>query len=252
MHRRHQTRFSRTCTFFPLPAVLGLLVAALTGCSGIKAPSVPKVPSWVPVIGSEPSEPEFDPRTQTVPTETTDRVEIPAVEQADERPVPPQFTKGLQPGSTLRVAIFEGLRSTSRVFNASLTIDEQGMVTHRQLGSVLIAGMEIDEALNAIESAYRLTGRPSAQATTTHLFDIDGSGVVQIRGAVQRAGFIPHSGGITLGEALQQGGGFGSGANPGKLYVIRRGLRQLLYLSDEATLGYRLNEGDIVSVPWAL
>jgi protein involved in polysaccharide export with SLBB domain len=250
MHRRPQPRSTPLRSLSLTLLIVGLIGFATAGCSGIKTPGMPKVPTWVPVIGSD--EAEIDPRTQVVPIDPESSEPIEFSQQPVESTNAPVFTGGLQPGSTLRVAIYEGLRSTSRVFNAALTIDQAGEVNHRQLGNVRIAGLETQTALDAIETAYRLTGRPSAQTSTTHLFELDGSGVVQIKGAVVRESFLPHSGGTTLGEALQKSGGFSTGANPGKIYVIRRGFRQLLYLSNENTLSYVLNEGDIVSVPWAL
>lgn len=238
------------------------LAIALTACSGISRPSVP---GWMPVIGgeresestdeTEASVPDSEPAAPEQPTPPPVEASQTSVSDtgdvAPSDPLLPARQGGLQPGATLRVAVYEGLRSTSRVLNTTLTVDPQGQVSDRRLGEVTVAGKDPGTALGAIETALRLN-RPSAQATTTHLMQLNGVPVVQVRGAVVREDFLPRGDGLTLGEALQQSGGFGPGANPGKVYVIRRGRRQLLYLSDEATMTYRLNEGDILSVPWAL
>ncbi len=243
-------------------AVVLCAAVALTACSGISRPSVP---DWVPMLGGEretadPSGQAQDPAAADqpqadAPAESTTASLTSAgsdtIDLASSDPLLPPRQGGLQPGATMRVAVYEGLRSTSRVLNTTLTVDPEGQVTDRRLGDVSVAGMSPDEALGVIETALRLN-RPSAQATTTHLLQLNGIPVVQVRGAVVREDFLPRGDGLTLGEALQRSGGFGPGANPGKVYVIRRGRRELLYLSDEATMGFRLNEGDIVSVPWAL
>jgi len=103
----------------------------------------------------------------------------------------------------------------------SATVGPDGTITLALIGSVVAAGLPLDELTQAVRDRYARADLTDPQIT---IGVSQFSGMkVYVAGEVTSPGMLAYSGGLTLVQAIMQAGGFRNTARVGEVLVIRKG-----------------------------
>lgn len=217
---------------FTLPAAV-LTVAALSACATVKrfTPDITKLPSA---------------GFSTLKKVTKILPGMPGTDQATpEDPKMPFNARGtLGYGHTLRIHVYEGARSSKRIYNGVVMVDEKGIADFGDKGSAQVGGASLPQAAEAIAGAFRVSQR-LAKPVTVHILSVEDLPVVSITGDVLKDEYIPAWEGMTIKQAVTVAGGRKMGSTNHGVYVIREGNRRY-YSSLEAADQDEPEPGDII------
>ncbi|TDU66647.1 protein involved in polysaccharide export with SLBB domain [Prosthecobacter fusiformis] len=217
-----------------LPALAILM--GLSACATVKrfTPDVTKIPL--------PSLPKFS----TLKKVTSILPGMPDSDKATEDdPKLPFNARGtLGYGHTLRLHVYEGSRSTNRIYNGVAMIDAQGVINFGEIGSAKIGGATLPEAVEALKGTFRI-GLRVTRPITIHVLSVEDVPVVAITGDVIKDEFIPAWDGMSIQQAVTVAGGRKLGSTNRTVYVIREGNRRF-YSSLEAADKAEPEPGDII------
>ncbi|SKB07708.1 hypothetical protein SAMN02745166_04765 [Prosthecobacter debontii] len=219
---------------------LPLLAAAvcLSSCATVKrlTPDLPKIPM--------PSLPKFS----TLKKVTRILPGMPDHDKVnDEDPQMPFNARGtLGYGHSLRVHVYEGTRSTKRVYNGVVMVDAKGVVDFGdKIGRTQIGGAQLPKAVEAIAATFRV-GLRLNRPLTVHILSVEDVPVVSITGDVIKDEFIPAWDGMTIQQAVTVAGGRKLGSTNRGVYVIREGNRRFYSSLEAATEKTEPEPGDII------
>ncbi|MEN3939650.1 hypothetical protein WJU23_00025 [Prosthecobacter sp. SYSU 5D2] len=218
--------------FYALGALIGL-----SSCATMKrlTPDVTKIP-----VPSLPSFSTLKKVTRILPgMPGSDKV-------AEDDPQVPFNSRGtLGYGHTLRVHVYEGSRSTKRIYNGVAMIDAKGVINFgEEAGSAKIGGATLPEAVEALAATFRVSLRVT-RPVTVHILSVEDVPVVSITGDVIKDEFIPAWDDMTIKQAVTVAGGRKLGSTNHGVYVIREGNRRY-YSSLEAADKDEPEPGDII------
>lgn len=146
-------------------------------------------------------------------------------------------------GHTLTFTVYEGVRSTSKVFDGSIMVDRNGKAHIPKIGDVNLGGLTPLEAVGRIETKFR--DKYEEDVLHVQLEKIEHTPLVTVNGAVHHPGVIQYFDGMTASAALPYVGGR-EGAVPAKaVYVIHKGVRKTYV--DPRVQDPHLEAGDIVT-----
>jgi polysaccharide export outer membrane protein len=141
--------------------------------------------------------------------------------------------------------------------NTQVTVGPDGRGVFPLISAVKVEGMTVEEANNALTSAYASALRQPAVET---LISTYGAAQIYVGGEVREPGVHPIKGELTVGQAVMTAGGFQPTARSGKVVIIRQrpGDRRLLMRvvdvkdilsSGQDGVGFAVLPGDLVFVP---
>lgn len=129
-------------------------------------------------------------------------------------------------GHTLRLHVYEGSRTTDRLYNGVVMIDSQGVVNFgNKIGSAKIGGATLPEATAALTSTFRV-GLRVTRPVTVHILSVEDVPLVSITGDVIKDEFVPAWEDMTIKQAVTVAGGRKQGSTNRGIYLIREGKRR--------------------------
>lgn len=212
-------------------ALLGLASLALTSCAllpdvKIPLPKLPSLPNVGEMLGNWPDK---------------DRA-------SDEDPSMPFNSRGvLGYGQTMRLDIYQGTRSTDRIYRTVTMIDERGVIDLDDFGSVKVGGLKLPQARRAIEAAFNLRAT-SAKAITVHIISVENVGLIEVTGDVMEDEYVPIFKGMRVSNAVTVSGGRKLGSSAQSVYLIRNGERRFFRNMVQANSQWELRAGDIITL----
>lgn len=187
-----------------------------------------------------------------LPSRNTIAAIVPGLDPVDkasgEDPQMPFNSRGtLGYGHTLRLEVYEGSRSTSRIYRGISMVDTQGVLPLGDVGSARVGGLRPAAAVNAIATAFRLQGR-NTRPLTVHIISVENTPVVSINGDVQQPEFIPAFEDMTVRSAIASIGGRKAGSTSRGIYISRDGQRHFFTSLDSADARWTPRAGDIITL----
>jgi protein involved in polysaccharide export with SLBB domain len=218
-----------------LPALA--VIIGLSSCATMKrlTPDVTKIPL--------PSLPNFS----TLKKVTRILPGMPDSDKAaeDDPQVPFNSRGTLGYGHTLRLHVYEGSRSTKRIYNGVAMINAQGIIDlGAAAGSAKIGGATLPQAVEALAATFRVSMQLT-RPVTVHILSVENVPLVSITGDVIKDEFIPAWDDMTIKQAVTVAGGRKLGSTNRGVYVIREGNRRY-YSSLEAADKDEPEPGDII------
>ncbi|MFM2168065.1 MAG: hypothetical protein RIS79_2436 [Verrucomicrobiota bacterium] len=153
----------------------------------------------------------------------------------------------LQTGQTLRLEVYEGSRSPSRVFRGLVMVDDSGNILLGEAGYAKVGGKKLPQAAEAITAVFRVrayTSRP----VTVHIFSIENTPVIGIHGDVQTPEYLPAFEDITVKQAIVVTGGRRLKSTARGVYITRDGQRRFFTSLDHADEDWNLLAGDVITL----
>lgn len=215
-----------------LPALI--LLIGLSACATVKrfTPDLTKLPvpsfsTLKKVTSNLPGMPDHDKVTEDDP----------------QMPFNARGTLGY--GHTLRLHVYEGTRSTKRVYNGVAMINSKGIIDFGdEIGSAQIGGATLPRAVEAIAATFRI-GLRLTRPVTVHIVSVEDVPVVYINGDVIKDEFIPAWKDMTIKQAVTVAGGRKLDSPNHGVYVIREGNRRY-YSNLDAANKDEPEPGDII------
>lgn len=147
-------------------------------------------------------------------------------------------------GHTLRLHVYEGSRSTKRIYNGVVMVDQKGIVDFKEIGSARVGGLDLPKAVEAIATTFRV-GLGISRAVTVHVLSVEDLPLVAITGDVIKDEYIPSWENMTVKQAVTVAGGRKIGSANRGVYLIREG-HSRYFPSLEAADKTEPNPGDII------
>ncbi|HCN77731.1 MAG TPA: hypothetical protein DIT13_11130 [Verrucomicrobiales bacterium] len=220
------TRFSKLLPALILLGACSTVKKLTPDLSRIPAPPLPSFSGLKKIATILPGMPESD----------TASVEDPKV------PFNSRQTLGY--GHTLRLHVYEGSRSTKRIYNGVVMVDEKGVVAFPGVGSARVGGLELPKAAEAVATAFRV-GLRISRAVTVHILSVEDLPLVAITGDVIKDEYIPAWEKMTVKQAVTVAGGRRLGSANRGVYLIREG-HSRYFPSLEAADRAEPEPGDII------
>lgn len=129
-------------------------------------------------------------------------------------------------GQTLKLAIWRGQSSPSKIYSGKEMIDEHGLIHFKEAGDIRVGGLSALQSMKLIEASFHRLHDYSASFITVELVEIEDVPLVTVTGAVQSPSVIQWFDGITADSALPYVGGRKSRPNVRAIYVTRKGVRR--------------------------
>lgn len=213
-----------------------LLCAAVPACNTVKSvvshipvPSMPRLPKMSDVAKLIPGMP------------SSDQVD------ANDPDVPFNSRNPLLSGHTLRLEVYEGSRSPSRVFRGIVMVDDQGTVALGDIGTARVGGKRLPQAVDAIGAIFRVAGQ-TTRPVTVQLVSVENTPLVGIQGDVQAPEYIPAFEDITVRQAVVVSGGRRLNSTAHGVYVSRDGERRFFTSIEAADDRWDLRAGDLITL----
>lgn len=220
------------------------LVVMLTACETIKR-HTPKMDfSWVPEV-SMPKLPPL-PKFSSLKKITSILPGMPDSDKANEEdPKMPFNARGtLGYGHTLRIHVYEGSRSTKRIYNGVVMVDSKGLLDFGRAGQARVGGTQLPQAAQNIMATFR-TSLGIARQVTVHILSVEDVPLVSVSGDVTKEEFVPAYEGMTIQQAVAIAGGRRAGSQARTVYLAREGQRRY-YPSLETADQDEPEPGDII------
>lgn len=150
-------------------------------------------------------------------------------------------------GHTLRLEVFEGTRSSSRIYDGIVMVDSQGLLPCGDVGTARVGGLRLPQAAEAIATTFRLNGR-NTRPITVHIVSVENTPVISLNGDIREAEFIPAFENITVRSAVATIGGRKAGSTSRGVYITRSGQRQFFTSLDSADARWTPRAGDIITL----
>lgn len=161
--------------------------------------------------------------------------------------LPFEASQKLAQGHSLRLHVYEGARSTKRIYNGVVMVDAEGLVHFEEAGSARVGGLDLVDATETLARTFRLGLRLTRQVTV-HVLSVEDVPLVAVNGDVARPSYLPAWEGMTLSQAVAHAGGRRAGSKNRGVYLIREGLSR--YYADLETADVKMTPepGDIVQL----
>lgn len=161
--------------------------------------------------------------------------------------LPFEASQKLAQGHSLRLHVYEGARSTKRIYNGVVMVDAEGLVHFEEAGSARVGGLDLVDATETLARTFRLGLRLTRQVTV-HVLSVEDVPLVAVNGDVTRPSYLPAWEGMTLSQAVAHAGGRRAGSKNRGVYLIREGLSR--YYADLETADVKMTPepGDIVQL----
>jgi protein involved in polysaccharide export with SLBB domain len=166
---------------------------------------------------------------------------------ADDPKLPFEAGQKLGHGHSLRLHVYEGARSTKRIYNGVVMVDADGLINLQEAGSARVGGLDLVEATGTIARTFRL-GLRLTRPVTVHVLSVEDVPLVAVTGDIARPRYLPAWEGMTLSQAVAQAGGRRSGSSNRGIYLVREGLSR--YYADLETADAKMTPepGDILQL----
>ncbi len=151
----------------------------------------------------------------------------------------------LAAGHTLRLAIYEGLRSPKKLWSGLVMVDESGLIQFDDIGSARVGGHTLNEARTMIAAVFRTAGRAAAHLHV-QVISVENTPLLAVEGDVQRPLVTICYKNMTVRDALMLAGGRASRGGATAVYVTRNGQRSFFATEASAQERTDLQPGDIV------
>ena len=161
--------------------------------------------------------------------------------------LPFEASQKLAPGHTLRLHVYEGARSTKRIYNEVVMIDDDGQIQLHEAGSARIGGMDLVEASDTIARTFRL-GLNLTRQVTVHVLSVEDVPLVSVTGDITRPCYLPAWEGLTLSQAVAYAGGRRAGSPNRGVYLVREGLSRYYATLEAADAKMTPEPGDIIQL----
>ena len=197
--------------------------------SHIPVPSVPKLPKMSDVAKLIPGMPSSD--------------------RVDENDPEIYFNsrQPLAPGHTLRLEVYEGTRSPSRVYRGISVVDAGGNLALADVGTARVGGKHLPQAVEAIRAIFRVAGK-TTRPVTVHLISVENTPLIGINGDVQAPEYIPAFEDVTVKTAIVVTGGRRLGSTTRGVYIGRSGERRFYTTMEAANEDWNLRAGDLITL----
>jgi protein involved in polysaccharide export with SLBB domain len=129
---------------------------------------------------------------------------------------PPQVSYplgALKSGDTIELAVYDGIRSSDKIFRDELTVSEVGNIEIPKIGPVHVAGKSLLIARETIASAYRRADWASGLRTNIHINSINGNPTFTVEGSINSPGVYVFQENTNILAAPQIAGGKASNTN---------------------------------------
>ncbi len=166
---------------------------------------------------------------------------------AEDPRVPFEADQKLSQGHSLRLHVYEGARSTKRIYNGVVMVDADGTVTFPEAGSVRLGGQDLAEAAETIARTFRV-GLRITRPVTVHVLSVEDVPLVAVTGDINRVRYLPAWEGMTLSQAVAHAGGRRAGSTNRGIYVIREGLSRYYPGLEAADAKMTPEPGDILQL----
>lgn len=150
----------------------------------------------------------------------------------------------LQPGHTLDISVYEGLRSPGRLYHGRPVVDANGLLDLGKVGKSKVGGLTALEAERKIEAAFRT--QAGGAVVQVHISSIEDVPTVTVTGAVRQPAVIQWFDGATVDSVLPYVGGHDPRSGGRAVYVTHKGVRKF-YANAHSGDAITLHAGDIVS-----
>ncbi len=150
-------------------------------------------------------------------------------------------------GHTLRLEVYEGSRSSDRIFRDIARVDTRGLLPLGDVGTARVGGQDLPTAVESIATVFRLAGR-STRPITVHIISVENAPVISINGDVRKVGFIPYSKKMSVQQAVTAAAGRKPGSAARSVYIARAGQRHFFTSLESANAGWALRAGDIITL----
>lgn len=222
----------RPFCFITVISICGLF----TACNSVK-----NVVSYIPVP-SMPKLPKMSDVAKLIPG-------MPSSDKVDENDpeIPFNSRQPLAPGHTLRLEVYEGSRSPTRVFRGITVVDAEGNLPLAEIGTARVGGKHLPQAVDAISAIFRVAGQTS-RPLTVHLISVENTPLIGITGDVQAPEYIPAFDDVTVKKAVVVSGGRKLNSTAQGVYVARSGERRFFTTINVADERWSLRAGDVISL----
>ena len=166
---------------------------------------------------------------------------------AEDPKVPFETGQKLSEGHTLRLHVYEGARSTKRIYNGVVMVQADGQVDLQEAGRAQIGGLDLVEATETIARSFRLGLRLTRQITV-QVLSVEDLPLVAVTGDIARPRYLPAWEGMTLAQAVSQAGGRRAGSSNRGVYLIREGLSRYYTNLEAADAKVTPEPGDIIQL----
>jgi hypothetical protein len=165
---------------------------------------------------------------------------------ADDPKIPFNARGTLGYGHTLRLHVYEGSRSTKRIYNGVVMVNAEGIVDFGgSIGSARVGGATLPKAVEAIAATFRVSMQ-SGRPLSVHVLSVEDVPLVAVTGDVQKDEFIPAWDKMTLKQAVTVAGGRKLNSKNQSVYVIREGNRRFFPHLEVADTKIEPEPGDII------
>lgn len=166
---------------------------------------------------------------------------------ADDPKLPFEAGQKLAHGHSLRLHVYEGARSTKRIYNGVVMVDADGLINLHEAGSARVGGLDLVDATETIARTFRL-GLRLTRPVTVHVLSVEDVPLVAVTGDITRPRYLPAWEGMTLSQAVAHAGGRRAGSSNRGIYLVREGLRR--YYADLETADAKMTPepGDILQL----
>ena len=213
-----------------------LICGLFSACKSVKS-----VVSHIPVP-SMPKLPKMSDVAKLIPG-------MPSSDRVDENDPEVYFNsrQPLAPGHTLRLEVYEGSRSPTRVYRGIAVIDAEGNLPLADLGTARVGGKHLPQAVDAIGAIFRVAGQ-TTRPVTVHLISVENMPLIGVKGDVQAPEYIPAFEDVTIKQAVVVSGGRRLNSTARGVYVGRSGERRFFTTIEAADDDWRLRAGDLITL----
>ena len=203
--------------------------------------SVKNVVSYIPVP-SMPKLPNMSDVAKLIPG-------MPSSDRVDENDPEVYFNsrQPLAPGHTLRLEVYEGSRSPTRVYRGIAVIDADGNLPLAEIGTARVGGKHLPQAVDAIGAIFRVAGQ-TTRPVTVHLISVENTPLIGVKGDVQAPEYIPAFEDVTIRQAVVVSGGRRLNSTAHGVYVGRNGERRFFTTIEAADNDWKLRAGDVITL----
>lgn len=129
-------------------------------------------------------------------------------------------------GQTLKLVVWLGQSSPSKIYGGKVMINEKGLIHFKEAGDVRVGGLTTLQAIKSIEASFHRLHQYSASVIHVQLTQVEDVPLVTVTGDVHAPAAIQWFDGITASSALPYVGGRKSHSDSRAVYVTRKGVRR--------------------------
>lgn len=150
-------------------------------------------------------------------------------------------------GHTLRLEVYEGATSASRIYRGVSMVNSEGLLPLGKVGSARLGGLRPGQAAEAIASAFRLGGQHT-RPLTVHILAVENTPVLLVNGDVKEPALVPAFENMNVMHAIQAAGGRKAGSVGRGVYIHHEGQRKFFTSLESAALRWTPEAGDVITL----